>query len=151
MLSIMRRRNGLISAIENSCLMRWFGNPTLSDRRPRRQLPLPEAVSFNPHSRSEACRFLERDGDCVAVCHDLHPNPRIIARSAERGAVLPTSILSHPKGAGTVRPASLAREIEGWIIPMNADLQTRVADRIQQAGIADLKSAGTRITNLLAE
>jgi hypothetical protein len=28
------------------------------------------------------------------------------------------------------RPASLAREIEGWIIPMNADLQTRVADRI---------------------
>jgi len=45
----------------------------------------------------------------------------------------------------------VAREIEGWIIPMNADLQTRVADRIQQAGIADLKSVATRITNLLLE
>jgi len=50
MSSIMRRRSGLISAIENSCLMRWFGNTTLSDRKPRRQLPLPEVVSFNPRA-----------------------------------------------------------------------------------------------------
>src|SRR5271169_4394099 len=45
MSSIMRRRRGLISAIGNSCLMRWFTKPTLSDRRPRRQ-PLPTAKRF---------------------------------------------------------------------------------------------------------
>ena len=38
--SIIRRRRGLISAIGNSCLMRWFSKPTLSDRRPQRQ-PVP--------------------------------------------------------------------------------------------------------------
>src|SRR3954451_18222196 len=45
MSSIIRRRRGLISAIVNSCLMRWFSNQTLSDRRPRPQ-PIPTAKRF---------------------------------------------------------------------------------------------------------
>src|SRR4051794_22088603 len=45
MSSIIRRRRGLISAIVNSCVMRWFSNQTLSDRRPRRQ-PIATAKRF---------------------------------------------------------------------------------------------------------
>src|SRR5271170_7400207 len=72
MSSIMRRRRGLISAIGNSCLMRWFTKPTLSDRRPRRQplptakrfrsiriLRLPSGVVFDPVRQNVFCALVE--------------------------------------------------------------------------------------------
>ena len=105
MSSIMRRRRGLISAIGNSCLMRWFGKPTLSDRRPRRQPhPYREAVSFNQHGcppvpPKEDINDFNADAGTVCVRISKAGKPRHIVLTEEGREFLAGLALGQPGSA----------------------------------------------------